>query len=141
MELNKDNLYWMDESHTSYAVLVSPGYGAGWSTWNSEYGVKLATDKRIVQYIIDCQEDRKKWDVSWQYHRISNSDCDGARGFKKFLNDIGYNADSIYLGGVRNIEVKKVNVRDRWHITEYDGSESLYIFSEYDDDWNFVRES
>lgn len=139
MELNKDNLYWMDESHTEYAVLVSPGFGAGWSTWDNEYGVKLATDKRIVQYIIDHQEDKRKWDASWQYYRISNSDGDGANEFKKFLTDIGYNADSIYLGGVRNIEVKKVNVHDRWRISEYDGWESLVIFSEDNDNWNFVR--
>lgn len=30
------------------AVLVSHGYGAGWSTWN-EYGIDLAIDKRIVE--------------------------------------------------------------------------------------------
>lgn len=139
MELNKDNLYWTNKSHTTYAVLVSPGWGAGWSTWDNEYGVKLATDKRIVQYIIDCQKDKRKWDASWKCSNLSNGECVGEKGFTKFLGDIGYKADSIYLGGVRNIEVKKVNVHDKWRISEYDGWESLVIFSEDNDDWNFVR--
>lgn len=139
MELNKDNLYWTNKSHTTYAVLVSPGWGAGWSTWDNEYGVKLATDKRIVQYIIDCQKDKRKWDAGWNCSNLSNGECVGEKEFKKFLGDIGYKADSIYLGGVRNIEVKKVNVHDKWRISEYDGWESLVIFSEDNDDWNFVR--
>lgn len=30
------------------AVLYSPDYGAGWSTWNNEYAMNLCMDARIV---------------------------------------------------------------------------------------------
>ena len=33
-----------------YAVLVSGGYGAGWSTWGDK---RLAYDKRIVEFFLD----------------------------------------------------------------------------------------
>ena len=37
-----------------YAVLVSPGYGSGWSTWNSSIIENaLRYDRRIVQAAID----------------------------------------------------------------------------------------
>ena len=57
MKLNKDDLYWTNKKHTTYAVLVSPGYGAGWSTWNDDKLQSIAYDKRIVKYIIENQKD------------------------------------------------------------------------------------
>ena len=31
------------------AVLISPGYGAGWSTWSSDYRDLLPFDRRFVE--------------------------------------------------------------------------------------------
>lgn len=96
MKLNKDDLYWTNKKHTTYAVLVSPGYGAGWSTWNSEHGgEKLAYDKRIVEYFVAR---RKTWDKAWSckyYGEVLPAENE----FREFLKSIGYDADNIYLGG------------------------------------------
>ena len=39
----------------TFAVLVSPGYGAGWSTWDRK---ELAYDKRIIEYYLAHCDDR-----------------------------------------------------------------------------------
>lgn len=40
------------------AVIVSPDYGAGWSTWNSEYGNQVLFDPDIAESLLanDAQE-------------------------------------------------------------------------------------
>lgn len=94
-------------------VLISPGFGAGWSTWNSD-SINLAVDKRIVEF--------------FESHR-KNVERDE---LIDFLESIGYN--DVYVGGWWNIKIRKVNPNDRFIIDEYDGSESLINFSE-DDVW------
>ena len=42
--------YYWNEDHTEIAVLVSVGFGAGWSTWNEK---ELAYDKRVVDLFIE----------------------------------------------------------------------------------------
>lgn len=87
-------------------VLVSPGWGAGWSTWN-EFSV--AVDKRIVDFF-------KKNGTS-----VSESEVE------KFCESIGYN---VYAGGWKMVEIETVPVGMKFVITEYDGFEELEIVGE-----------
>ena len=77
------------------AVAVSPGFGAGWSTWNSISPM----DARFNQLFLDGKVD--------EVRRI----CDEEK--------LGY------AGGSRDVEIRWVPVGTRFVINEYDGSESI----------------
>lgn len=93
------------------AVLVSPGYGAGWSTWadNAEAAV---FDPETVEWV----ESGKPEDV----FREKKDDWEERFG---------------YLGGTRDLEIRWVPVGSRFYIEEYDGSETLHVVGP---DWGFV---
>lgn len=85
------------------AVLISHGFGAGWSTWN-EYGIELAIDKRIVE--AKLRDTYKCGDE-----------------LDKFLESIGYHG--IYTGGWDDILIHWVDKGTMFKIDEYDGAESI----------------
>lgn len=87
------------------AVLVSGGFGAGWSTWNGELGTQAIFDVDMVQALLDGQP----------VLPIAE---------KKYPD--------AYHGGVEDLRVEWVPVGERFEIDEYDGSESLRIFSKDD---------
>lgn len=89
------------------AVLVSPGYGAGWSTWNEEYREELLFDEEIVEKLLE------------------------KKPIDKFIED--KYGDRIYTGGASRLKIEWVRVGARFHIKEYDGYETL----EHLDDENF----
>ena len=60
------------------AVLISPGYGAGWSTWNRP---ELAYNKLVVDAFLDYKEGR-----------ITDSE------FKEHINSL-YPNEHIFYGG------------------------------------------
>ena len=89
------------------AVLYSPGYGAGWWTWNKDNGECLF-DKDIVQMVIDGvshKEIEKSAKEKWP---------DG------------------YWGGADDLIVKWLPIGQRFMIEEYDGNES---FRYVEGDW------
>ncbi len=131
MKLNKDNLYWTNKKHTTYAVLVSPGYGCGWSTWNKD---ELAYDRRVVEYVINHKKDKKQWESDWQL-LFGPGICKGEKEFKKFLNEIGYDSDSFCYSGIRTIEVRKVDINAIWSIKVSDGHEELQIVNVNENEW------
>ena len=94
-------------------VLISPGYGAGWSTWN-EPG--LATDARII----DAFE-----------RGISREEM------KQLCIDLGYTGGfegtEPYMGGFEQLQIVEVPAGTIFRVDEYDGSESIEVFS--DSDW------
>ena len=96
----------------SAAVLVSTGYGAGWSTWNSP---ELAWDSRVVEWWL---EHKDHWDLDYL--------CRGGEA-DKFFESLGYEAP--YYGGLSDIILVWVKLGRKWRIEEYDGAESI----EYDD--------
>lgn len=83
-------------------VLISPGYGAGWSTWE---GKGLATDVRIA----DAFE-----------HGISKEEM------HKLCADLGYG--NVYMGGFDSLEIVEVPAGELFQVREYDGFESIVIF-------------
>ena len=93
------------------AVLVSPGFGAGWSTWadNAEAAV---FDPEVVEWVENgkSRDEFLEKEVSWS-ERLG------------------------YLGGAEDLEVEWVPVGSRFYIEEYDGSETLHVVIP---DWGYV---
>lgn len=83
-------------------VLISPGYGAGWSTWE---GKGLATDVRII----DAFE-----------HSVSEEEM------HQLCKELGYG--DVYMGGFDELKIVEVPVGELFQIREYDGSEYIEIF-------------
>lgn len=87
------------------AVLVSPGFGAGWYSW---HGIEaLLFDPAVVELV----ESGAESSVIQQY-------CEELYG------------DEPYFGGAGDLIVEWVPVGARFRIHEYDGSESLVFESE-----------
>jgi hypothetical protein len=85
------------------AVLISPGYGAGWYSWH--YIEELVYDPCIVKWV-----ERKELDKILTYMELKYPDA--------------------YCGGVEDLEVHWVPVGDKFRIDEYDGAESLVLESQ-----------
>lgn len=89
------------------AVLYSPGFGAGWYTWNQELP-EILFDPAIVQFVLDEKFDELQTYVELKYPEI-------------------------YKGGMMDLEVQWITEGTLFKVVEYDGAESI----EYkeDDDW------
>ena len=87
------------------AILYSPGYGAGWSTWARENEEAMVFDSRIVKHVL-AEDFEKAGEVA-----------------EKLYPDN-------YVGGAKQLKVMWLPVGTQFEITEYDGSESVEILSE-----------
>lgn len=113
MIYNGVELYVKDDK---VGVLVSSGYGAGWSTWNLEYPT-LAYDKRVIDYWLSKKDN---WIFMFNsMHRTHEEE----KEFEEFFESIGYK--NLYFGGFKDCKLKFVDFNVPWTISEYDGSESL----------------
>lgn len=83
------------------AVLYSPGFGAGWYTWNQEMP-EILFDPAIVKLVED-----DKWDELETYVTLKYP--------------------SIYDGGLRDLKVMWLPVGAEFQVNEYDGSESIEV--------------
>ena len=93
------------------AVLYSPGYGAGWSTWNQDYAEDIIFDP-VIARLVDQGLDTTQAQLE-QY--LDDRYPDG------------------YWGGLRDLTIKWVPAGARFRIEEYDGRESVIV--EGDDVW------
>ena len=87
------------------AILYSPGFGAGWSTWNSEYAEQLIFDKEIAEAVLN-----------------ENNKLAIAIAEKKYPD--------IYTGGGGGLTIMWIDEGEQFEITEYDGSEGVNIISQ-----------
>lgn len=95
------------EKDGKIAVLVSPGFGAGWSTrCDNKYAAELCMSAEFVQLVLDDKIDEL-------CHLVE----------KKFEGEI-------YTGGAEGITVDWVPKGTAFIINEYDGSESLEYISQ-----------
>jgi hypothetical protein len=100
-------------------VLVSPGFGAGWSTWFStltpaqEYAT--ITDPRLIALAEDRTLDR-------------HDDATLDRVRATLLEVLGPDGQDLYIGGWEDIAVREIPVGTLFKIREYDGSESIETF-------------
>lgn len=81
-------------------VLISPGFGAGWSSWNCD---EIAFDKRVVEY--------------WLNESPSSDEM------HEFLESLGYK--NVYMGGYGSLTIRYIPRGTMFCIHEYDGSESI----------------
>ena len=121
---------YYNEDKTAMAVVVSNGYGAGWSTWNEGYEepFQIAYDKRVVEFWITHHDEEFIKKISRDIFNYDEAGC--ANELEEFLDSIGYGG--VYTGGYNGLDITWVPVGSRFAITEYDGSEGLYILDTND---------
>lgn len=83
------------------AVLFSPGFGAGWSTWNQEFP-EIIFDPAIVKLV-----EKQQWQELETYVTLKYP--------------------GLYTGGMQDLKVAWLPVGTQFQIEEYDGSESISI--------------
>ena len=84
------------------AVLVSPGFGAGFSTWNKP---EMAVDFDLVEAFLSGDKTRFEYILNEKY-------------------------EDAYTGGVDDLQVQWVTEGTQFMIEEYDGNESIVLLSE-----------
>ena len=85
------------------AVLVSPGFGAGFSTWNKP---EMAVDFDLVEAFLSGDKTRFEYIVVEKY------------------------GENMYLGGMKNLMVVWVDEGNKFRIDEYDGNEAVEILED-----------
>ncbi|MEN6413739.1 MAG: hypothetical protein ABFC84_13420 [Veillonellales bacterium] len=89
------------------AILVSPGYGAGWYSWNTEHEELLFSPK-LVEMV---EENRtKEIDEDWIKENLG--------------------IENVYCGGAEDLLIFWLPVGTAFCVEEYDGSESLITMSD-----------
>ena len=92
------------------AVLYSPGFGAGWSSWNSTFP-ECVFDPEIVQML-------EKETDAYEIAQFAES---------KY-------GDEFYPGGAEDLRIMWLPEGTEFIINEYDGSESMQLKNEMN--WN-----
>ena len=95
------------------AVLYSPGYGAGWSTWahNDDIAKFITFDRRLVA--------------------AAERNAAGDE-VEELLSDIFGPDTYVNTGGWSQIKLAWLNPGDVFQIVEYDGSESIRFYNQND---------
>lgn len=102
------------------AVLYSPGYVAGWSTWNGEAREAMVFDRELVEAVLAMTDKERK--------TIGNHWYDKEAQDTPVMRVIGRKFPGIYSRGVYQFQVEWVEEGSRFEIEEYDGSESVRVF-------------
>jgi len=90
------------------AVLYSPGFGAGWYTWNNvDCGAEIMFDPVLAQYVLQA-----KYDEALTYASMRWPDA--------------------YLGGINDLQVEWIPIGTDFRIHEYDGAETIELKDEMD---------
>lgn len=93
------------------AVLYSPGFGAGWSTWSLSHGDGLIFEPQIVTLVEDRDEGRI---TTEQLVELVEAYCERT-----------YGKNEVYCGGVDDLQIEWIAEGTQFKINEYDGSESI----------------
>lgn len=86
------------------AVLYSPGYGAGWSTWCSEHAYAMCVDRELAE-AVEAGDTAKAAEIAERKY-------------------------SAYTGGASSLRIEWVPEGTAFKIEEYDGSESIRFSGE-----------
>ncbi len=92
------------------AVLYSPGFGAGWASWNSELGEYLCMDKELTEILFNAKDAKEK--------RAAK---------ERIMEIVEEKYPDVYTGGGDSLELEWVDIGDRFEIAEYDGNERVRI--------------
>lgn len=90
------------------AVLYSPGFGAGWYSWHSEYP-ELLFHPKLVELVE--QDRREEITEDW------------------LMENLGID---IYTGGAKTLCIEWVPQGTAFEIQEYDGAESVNTLRRFD---------
>lgn len=101
-------------------ILVSKGYGAGWSSWHGDIPTKFACE---YEPIIKALESGDKLSDSHPAVLQYQKDCK-----EKF------NCDYVYMGGLDGLQIEEISDDEGYQIHEYDGAESIVLRS--NQEWN-----
>jgi hypothetical protein len=90
------------------AILYSPGFGAGWYTWNEDFP-ELLYDPEIVKMVMENKKEK----------------------IPEYLEN-KYNKDGYipYAGGSEDLEIEWLTEGTPFKISEYDGSENIVILND-----------
>lgn len=91
------------------AVLYSPGYGAGWSTWNSDRDSEVIQALLFHPAFVKWIEDNKKEPI------------------EDVVNGVFGDIKGLYLGGAENLQIKWMQEGTRFEIEDTDGAEQIEI--------------
>ena len=95
------------DENGNVAVLISPGFGAGWSSWSHGEGTEaLLFDSRLVDAVLAKMP---------------------LEEFIALCESLGYDH---YKGGAGDLEVVWLEPGTRFVVEEYDGSESIRTFDD-----------
>lgn len=103
------------EKDGKVGVLISKGYGAGWSTWNTP---ELAYDKRIIEFWLEHKDSQK-----FMRDVVDMEPTDAKNKVVEFLSSIGYTVYSTL--GFKDLKLEFVPHGAPFRITEYDGFENI----------------
>lgn len=106
-------LYYNDD-RTAYAVLISSGYGSGWSTCNSAYP-EIAYDKEVIAWYFAL--------TPKYIEQVSIRDTEANKFAQRLFKSLGYK--DIYFGGLKPNMIKWIPVGSIWRVDEYDGFETI----------------
>jgi len=95
-----------EDGSNEVAVLISCGFGAGWSTWNQDDKETLLFHKDLVQLVLD--------------------------GKKAEAGALAEKMTDAYIGGAEDLEVVWVREGTQFWVLEYDGSESMHTLEQFD---------
>ena len=113
---------YYNEDKTAVAVLVSHGYGTGWSSYSNP---DLACDERIVKFWLDHKDD-KTWMKNAGWFETPESE-----ELLHFLTSIGYKRDDIPILGWPKIELEWISTGVPFIIDDYDGNEHITKSSDF----------
>lgn len=108
------------------AVLVSRGYGAGWSTWSDENKTKRLFDPALASLMVE--RDNKLKVLGYESEEVLDE-------YHKRIEEVAeerYPED--YLGGLSGLEIHWLERGTRFTVDEYDGAESITTLD--DTPWN-----
>lgn len=86
------------------AILYSPEFGAGWSTWNRRHE-ELVFHPKIVDMVLGGRQ--YEIDECW------------------VVKNLGKEYTDVFCGGVGCLTIKWLPIGAKFLITEYDGAESI----------------
>lgn len=89
-------------------VLISKGYGAGWSTWNIP---EIATDPRVIEAFENGVSEEEMLQLCQKWNLV---------------NEYG----DLYMGGYDDLEIVEIPAGTLFSIKEYDGNEYIEKFDE-----------
>lgn len=109
--------YTIENNNGSFtAVLYSPGYGAGWSTWGTS---DLAFDHRLIKHLLPEALDLSTI-MEWETIDVS------ATAITPEFNDlVNKYYPNTYMGGAKTLCIRFIPVGTVFRITQYDGAEKF----------------